>query len=386
LEVYATRSAGIGGRVRARLEDFRVEELLTPGVLEELLAPPENEKGAWLYRLEKRGIDTHHALRLLESRFRVRLHALGLKDAWAVTSQYVVVSNATIGEVAQIGERVSARLIGRLKQPLRRDHLLGNRFTIRVREIKALNDMEAALQEVFEALKEGRIPNFYGYQRFGTSRPYTHRVGEALIKKGVVGALEVLLAPKELGPEEQQAAKALERGATPLQAFRAIPAAIRRLYVQAYQAYLFNRTLSKAVRAGEPLNQVAPKDLAGLLDPETGRIVRVKRVEEPLESAVPVLQLVGYSYRDLGGRFDQLLLEVLEEEEVTPRDFQLKECPELGTPGAIRPAPLRGWDLGHHFDPSERVLELWFSLYRGEYATTLLRELLKPVDPAAAGL
>jgi tRNA pseudouridine13 synthase len=105
--------------------------------------------------------------------------------------------------------------------------------------------------------------------------------------------------------------------------------------------------------------------------------------EEPVDGALPLIQLVGYSYRDYGSRFDRAVMEVLEEERVTPREFYVKDAQEISAEGGFRRAPLTARGLSYQLSGMNAALS--FTLARGEYATTLLREILKPSDPFSTG-
>jgi tRNA pseudouridine13 synthase len=67
-------------------------------------------------------------------------------------------------------------------------------------------------------------------------------------------------------------------------------------------------------------------------------------------------------------------------EGVTPREFYIKEMQELSAQGGFRQAPL--WCKDFEFKGS---LTVSFKLPKGSYATTLLRELMKPEDPIRVG-
>src|SRR5207244_11275859 len=60
---------------------------------------------------------------------------------------------------------------------------------------------------------------------------------------------------------EQQVLTVLVAGKDTVSALRAVPITIRRLFVQAYQAYIFNKCLSAAVISNEDLLQPVAGDL-----------------------------------------------------------------------------------------------------------------------------
>ena len=72
-------------------------------------------------------------------------------------------------------------------------------------------------------------------------------------------------------------------------------------------------------------------------------------------------------------------LKSLEQEEISPKDFFIKEMQEVSSEGGFRQAAIHCSDYSSHDDVVE------FSLSRGSFATILLREIMKPQDPMIAG-
>lgn len=166
---------------------------------------------------------------------------------------------------------------------------------------------------------------------------------------------------------------------------RAVPIKLRRLYTQAYQSFIFNRSLSLAMAKGLQLARLEPGDnwSEGL---EGGLIVSaVHGVGEPSPAgAIPMVQLAGYSYRSYGSRFDASVEEVMEQEEVDAGDFYIKEMQEVSVEGGFRRPHLAVRDTS--FGVSGTKAALKFTLGRGQYATVLLREVIKPTSPFESGL
>jgi tRNA pseudouridine13 synthase len=90
------------------------------------------------------------------------------------------------------------------------------------------------------------------------------------------------------------------------------------------------------------------------------------------------LPFVGYSYYKKT-RFDYQISKILEQEEITPKDFFIKEMQEVSSEGGFRQAAIHCSDYSSH----DNMVE--FSLSRGSFATILLREIMKPSDPMIAG-
>ncbi len=85
ISVYTTKFSGIGGKIRINPEDFEVSELISKRATNSIT----DESGYAVYKLKKKKIDTNHALSGVFRKTGVRLKSLGLKDASAVTEQFV---------------------------------------------------------------------------------------------------------------------------------------------------------------------------------------------------------------------------------------------------------------------------------------------------------
>lgn len=178
---YTTKFAGCGGKIRTSLEDFAVSEILSKKTLDSF----SDKVGYAVYRLTKSGIDTNHALESIFKKTGVRLKALGLKDAHAVTTQYVCSMGQNKALPNYSDGKITLGKIGFAKKPLTGKDMTGNSFVIRV------HDSDDTLSIFSES---DRILNFYGYQRFGSKRPVTHLIGKAIIQKRFFDAVNLILS------------------------------------------------------------------------------------------------------------------------------------------------------------------------------------------------
>ena len=405
IEWYATDGPPCHAQLRSTPEDFVVEELLSVRGL----TPEPRPDYLPLYRVEKRSVDTMHMAKEVSAVLRSRVSYAGLKDKRAVAVQYLTPSSRRSARPPRIvGERFTATVVGYVPAPLARSALLGNRFSLVLRS--CCPDVRERLAEAMGAALGGRVPNFYGAQRFGLSGPGTHAVGRAIVKGDFRGAVTTMLAhgARVAGtdvesaisagryediagsiPEarDTEAAVARELARHPgewVKALRAIPLKLRRLYVQAYQSYIFNRTMSLAVADGVDFASYSPGDNWAEASPD-GLVTSAPRgvKDPPVGNAVPLVQLVGYAFRDYGSRFDALAKRVLEEEEVEPALFYLEDMQELSQEGGFRRPGLVVRDQSWSSEGEEAALR--FTLPKGQYATVLLREVVKAEDPAAFG-
>lgn len=157
---------GIGGRLRARPEDFVVDEIAA-------YAPDGREERHLMVRIEKRGIASQEAVYALTDHARVSRHDAGMagrKDTDAVTRQWITLPWAA-REPLETFEHDAVRVleVHPHGQKLRTGHLHGNRFALVVRDLAV--DASAARHRIaakLDALRAaGGLENLYGGQRFG---------------------------------------------------------------------------------------------------------------------------------------------------------------------------------------------------------------------------
>jgi tRNA pseudouridine13 synthase len=408
MEVYATSTPPCPATLRASDEDFQVDE-----IMREAEVLPDPAPGLLpLYRVEKRSIDTLHLAEELAHELKSRVRYMGIKDKRAKASQYFVPTSARAKAPSKVeGRNFTAELVGYVQGQLRGEMMLGNRFAVVMR--RCCDHVEENLDTALGLCRAGKIPDFYGLQRFGTRDVLTHLVGKEIVKGRFKGALEVLLcrprgsdvgqtaearrmmqdgkfegAWRLLPPGQEAEMRVARRLASKPEdlvgALRAVPISLRRLYVQAYQSYIYNRTLSSALRHGLDISRCAPCDNWGEVSADGLVLKTVRGVkEEQTPGAVPLIQMVGYSYRNYGSRFDACIEEVLGDEGVSAKEFYVKEMQEVSAEGGFRRAHLAAKELSYETEGD--VARVGFVLARGGYATVLLREVIKPADPAAAG-
>ncbi|HZA07544.1 MAG TPA: tRNA pseudouridine(13) synthase TruD, partial [Nitrososphaeraceae archaeon] len=181
---------------------------------------------------------------------------------------------------------------------------------------------------------------------------------------------------------EYQIISALMNGKGYVGALRSIPIVIRRLFVQAYQAYLFNNCLSVAILNGENISACKEGDLCFEMKGQLifGKVRKYNSNVDLASDIAPAIRLIGYTFQPNKGRFEVITRKIMQEECITEKDFYIKEMQELSAQGGFRQAPLWCKDFSH----TDSVV-LRFKLPKGSYATTLLRELMKPQDPIRSG-
>lgn len=387
ITIYSTEFNGIGGKIRVEPEDFQVTELISQRAQNSI----NDQEGYAVYKLKKKKIDTNHALSDVFRKKGIRLKALGLKDASAITEQFVCSGNKGKAIENFSTDKYSLEKIGFVKKPLSKKDMISNHFKIKI------SDCSDGLSSF---TKYNKILNFYGYQRFGSKRPVTHLIGKAILQRDFNKAVELILSftspydskenteireklsdkenyekyfdqvPYQMDIERIVLKEMIEHGDA-LRAIRSIQISLRRFYIQAYQSFLFNQSLSSAFSDGENLFEAEPSDVCFDFHGIIGKYV--KGLDQRL-----ALPFVGYSYYKKT-RFDYQISKILEQEEIAPKDFFIKEMQEVSSAGGFRQAAI------HCSDHSSYDTTVEFSLSRGSFATILLREIMKPKDPIIAG-
>jgi tRNA pseudouridine13 synthase len=148
--------------LRATAEDFEVEE--------ELGFEPEGEGEHWLLKVRKRGANTEWVARALSRHACVRVGDVGfagLKDRHAVATQWFSVPFGRLSADSWLGlenAEFSVLEAHRHGRKLRRGALAGNRFRIRLRDLRGDRQL---LDERLALVRSHGVPNYFGPQRFG---------------------------------------------------------------------------------------------------------------------------------------------------------------------------------------------------------------------------
>jgi len=442
IEVYATQSPGIGGRIRQLLDDFVVEELLVDGSLAEVSPPveawePAGEGRYLICVLVKRRWDTFLAVRQVAQRLRIsqkRIRFAGIKDTKALTAQHISLQNVSPNKVLDVQIKDIKLYPQRFSRERMYSQLIkGNRFHITVRcldhPVPVIEERTKNVQDEIESI--GGVPNFFGHQRFGTIRPNTHQVGKYLTRGDAEKAALVFLAEPSIHehPEAREARQQLQDtmdfkealNSFPrflsyerfmlghlakypndfVGAFRELPRRLRKLFVQAYQSYLFNRFLSERIRRGIPLDEPQIGDYTIRLDEhglptedyDQATATNLQTIEDAVKEekmcvAAPLIGPEQPSSRGVQGEIEETILEA---ENVAPENFQLSFMPEATAEGRLRAVlnPVRNLlqeEIAADSENNEKqMIKLGFTLNRGSYATVVLREFMKPQNLIEAG-
>ncbi|WP_286009417.1 tRNA pseudouridine(13) synthase TruD [Methanobrevibacter woesei] len=410
---YVTKEEGIGGTIRNQYEDFYVEEIPD-------LIPTGEGPNVWIW-IEKIGRTTLDVVLDIARDLHIdrkRMGFAGMKDKKARTRQWICISNMDSDEQFEQVKALSGQIyktdflkVIRGRKKIRMGQLKGNKFRILIRDIDDVEKSAEIASDILKQLEVTGVPNYFGWQRFGKPRTNTHLVGEALVENDLKKAVGRYIGnpTEEENEENQKARKAYDDGdlekslelmgkgmryekmmirelikdskkgeltdKSYKNALHALPKPLQRMFVHAYQSFLFNAAVSKRVEMG--INKYIEGDI--IINNEE-RIVRDKTPEEYQElidtfQVNPTSPLYGTKVPFAGGKVGEMEKSILDNYGLSKEDFEVPKMPRLGSHGLRRSMRFQVWDTSA-IATDEGVLTE-FSINKGSYATAVLREVMK---------
>ena len=285
--------------IKEKPEDFVVTEISSVEI---------EEKGKYAYfRLKKKNWNTLDAVKRVARGIGVKEKEVGFagnKDKKAVTSQMISVLSGKKEKVEGLSlEGITLEFVGYGSEKITLGDLIGNKFEIVIRGVE-------------DVVGKDKVVNYFGEQRFGRNNV---AVGRALIKKEFSEACSLL----ELEVSRNDYIGAL----------KTIPKRLLRLYINAFQSWLWNETV---------------------------------------DSSAEEWPLVGWD-TDLAG-FDSIK-EKLNVEGVSVKDFLIKQIPELSLEGEMRNVWLSVQDF-KVLEKGKDFVKVSFTLRKGSYATEVIRQIV----------
>ena len=347
--------------IKTEPEDFIVEELP--------LYEPSGVGTHTFFAIRKRDLGTLEAINRIARELHVNARHIGyagLKDKRAVTTQALSVEGIAPEKVLAL-ELPAIEVLWAKPHPhkLRVGHLRGNRFEITVREVAP--DALKTTRSTMERLEKEGVPNRFGTQRFGHHND-SHLIGKALVQDEWETAVRYLVTAE--GDIARRVHREMARNSAE-KAVASIPNRLRKLFLSAYQAHLFNLVLEQRL---PKLGHLIDGDIAIKHSNGAPFLVENAAVEQPRADAFeisPSGPIFGYKMRKPMDTVQALEAAVLATQGVTPEAF--RKVAGIRLPGTRR--PLRMPVEGHQVAAVDLGLRLTFTLPPGGYATVVLEEL-----------
>lgn len=287
----------------------------------------EGEGKFSIFRLKKRDLTTYEAVSRLAKLWRVNINDIscaGNKDRQGVTSQVCSVKGVKKEFINNGDSLMSAEFLGQRKEPVHTGELVGNKFCLVVRNVDSIPEIKP------------KFVNLFGEQRFSKRNS---SIGRALIKRDFKSAALMFMEDNaSIAPKM----KIFVDKNDFIGALRLVQRKLLLLFIHAYQSELWNKAA--------------------------------------LMSKKDVLPIVGFD----ASIDDDIVREILREEGITPRDFVVKEFPEVSSEGSQRnvyaeAAGVKVSELSDdEFFPGKRKFSIEFMLPKGSYATEFIRQLFEP--------
>ncbi|MCW6160116.1 MAG: tRNA pseudouridine(13) synthase TruD [Candidatus Micrarchaeales archaeon] len=404
-----SKSEGIGGAIKQAAEDFVVEEITENGTVLEAgqqysakdLGMQVDGGGRFtVFVMQKSNWNTIQALKRIAAWQRRGIKSVGFagtKDRTSVSTQLCSIYGVTpeqLGDVRLKDLRINGAW--RANEGIKMGELLGNRFTILVKDVKRPENIERINAEL-----GGIFPNYFGEQRFGY-RNNNVEIGVDIIKgdfksaamrfltdttnernedaisarnklretEDFRGALEYF--PKYLRYERQLLDHLSMIPSDFAGAIRRLPRTLSLMFVHSVDSYIFNTVIENRIRDGltapQPFDKVCRADRFGF--PITDKIVSVKDAGKDEGKLFIVGNIVGYD-----NEINEVEKEVINGLGITQEQFKVKSMPELNCKGAYKVlfAPY----VNFSYETRENEIGIQFSLPSGSYATVLMEEFLK---------
>jgi tRNA pseudouridine13 synthase len=292
---------------------------------------------------------------------------------------------------------------------LRRGHLLGNRFSIKIRGVD-MSKAPAALR-VLSRLERSGVPNVIGEQRFGYLRR-NHLVGRGLILGDHGAVLRALLDPDESAADTQAPARRaaaageyaaamelfgkemrterrvvgeLMRGASPSRAVHAIERSEAEFFLTAFQSAVFNRVLAGRMASGT-MGELMEGDVAFKHDNRACFDVRAEDLGPELRARLERIEVSpsgpmwGAGMKRAGAGVGAAEEAALAESGVGVEALRAFEERRRGRlTGERKPlrVPVMDAIVEGGVDEHGHYVRVAFDLPRGAFATSVIREITK---------
>lgn len=325
---------------------YKIKQIPEDFIVKEVNELNLNDKGQYAYfLLKKTNYNTMRAIDIISDKLRVNKKNIGFsgnKDKNAITEQIISIQNGSKAMENILLKDIELKYIGKGNDKLFLGNLKGNEFIITIRNLtnKDIKKFKDKIEN-----NEILMPNYFGIQRFSSSN---HLIGKAIVKKDFKEAVKLILETNSDSNEQIQQ----HLGKRPndfVVALKKIPFRLLKLYVHAYQSYIFNKTLEKSIKNNKLKNN--------------------------LDEKIPI---IGFGTEIDDKEIEIIINKILKKEKIGFRDFIIRQIPELSSEGDERNVFITVKDFKiikqekDELNKNKEKLIVEFSLPKGTYATVLV--------------
>lgn len=312
---------------------YKIKQIPEDFVVKEVIKPKLDKSGNYTYFwMKKRDWTTMSAVQAIANSLHRPLKDFGWagnKDKRAITEQMVSARNVNDNSLKNLKIKdIEIKIVGKGSGPISLGANIGNKFDIVARDISG-----------FKKPNKVSIPNYFDEQRFSGNNA---DIGKAMIKRDFAKALELVLKSKSRYDVEMTTQ--LEKNPKDfIGALKKIPKRLLLFYIHAYQSKLFNETVKKHLKGTKKLKNIK-------------------------------LPIIGF-----GTAPDSLVRPILAAERLSPRDFILKEIPEISSEGGQRDLMIKVKSLrfgkleDDDLNKDKKKLKVSFEIPKGCYATIVIK-------------
>jgi len=393
-------------KIRQLPEDFIVEEILDENALDE-------GDAFNLYLLKKINMENLRTLSYISKKFKIPLKEIGycgLKDRHAITIQHITIP-AKYGVLSLREKNLELKYLRKVGNSLKLGQLAGNKFKITIRYLK-----KEYLPDIGENLKKLHlgVPNYYDTQRFGS----VYRSGEFIAKEYMMGnyeeALKIILTRYKKSENKlikdlkryirshwgdwrsiirymedkgirdrmfHNIIRYLEGGGEEerfKEAFKYVDIRLKKLFVSAYQSYLWNESVKSL------LKKYIPKEDRTYIDYNCGTFLFYKDIEEDVLNTLKDETFPTITHdldtKDVKEEYWKIIEDILKKEGLRIEDFN--RLLDLSKPSYTErrilsiPEEIRyGEFLEDELNKGRYKITVEFQLKKGCYATMIVKRI-----------
>jgi len=332
---------------------YKLKQIPKDFIVREISNVKTKESGRYsYYKLKKTSRNTLDVVKRLAKQLNVKEKEIGFagsKDKHAVTEQVISVLGVKKDKVLNVDvDNVELEFFGCGNEPISLGDLEGNQFEIIIRNLDEVN-----------IEKIDFVENYFDEQRFSKLNA---EIGRYIVKKEFGRAVQFIGNEKcneHLDEKKNDYIGALKK----------IPIRLLRMYVNAYQSFLWNETVAKYLKD----HNADVKEVKYSL----GKFVFVKNKQD---LQIP---LIGFDSEHLESEEIKPIIEKLMFiEELAYRDFIIKQIPQLSLEGEMRNVFINvksmkiGKEESDELNPGKKKVKVKFSLGKGSYATMVIRKII----------